>query len=69
LEFLKKDLEQKEKWIYDLRIELEQKRRLIEELKEEIIQKKETVKALEEQLKGLEDECDRVKSMIIERDS
>jgi len=68
LEFLKKDLEQKEKWIYDLRIELEQKKRLIEELKEEIIQKKETVKALEEQLKGLDEECERVKAMIVERD-
>lgn len=48
LEFLRKDLEQKEKIIFDLRIELEQKRRLIEELKEEINQKKETIRQLEE---------------------
>lgn len=62
LEFLRKDLEQKEKIIYDLRIELEQKRRLIEELKEEILLKKETIRQLEE-------EIEKVRQMILEREA
>jgi uncharacterized coiled-coil protein SlyX len=65
---LKKDLEQKEKWIYDLRIELEQKKRLIEELKDEIVQKKDTINTLQDQLRSITEDCERVKLMINERD-
>ena len=65
---MRKLLEQKEKIIYDLRIELAQKKALIEEMKEEIAQKRDHIAHLEGTLQQLDEDADRLRDLIKEKD-
>jgi chromosome segregation ATPase len=69
LSILRKELEQKDKIIYDLRIILEQKRQEIEQLRLEIEEKKQLILDLEATLREREDEADRLRALITERDA
>ena len=69
LEFLKKELEQKEKIVYDLRIELEQKKQLIEDLKEEVEEKKQLIEQLQQTLQDRENEAEKIKEMIAQSEA
>jgi len=52
-----------------LKLEIEQKRALIEDMKAEIEQKKDLIVGLEDQLTQLDEESERVKLAISEREA
>ena len=69
LSIFRKELEQKDKIIYDLRLLLEQKKRQIEELKLEIEDKKQLISDLEATLRERDEEADRLRALIAEKDA